>query len=533
MNISRRWVLSAAVALAATAGASIGSAAAAGASGADRTPGAIVRTDSGPVRGTVFEGYRQFLGVPFAAPPVGALRWRPPRRPAPWTTPRDATKPGNRCAQGGTAGTPSTEEDCLYLNVTTPDSARPARLRPVMVWLHGGGLAFGDANEIDPHRMAVTGDVVVVSVNFRLGLLAYFGHPSLADSGGFGLEDQQAALRWVRRNAAAFGGDRRSVTLFGQSGGAYGVCAQLTSPGSRGLFHRAIMQTGTCTAGWPRHGVFFGIPAGTPWIPLSRAHANGVALANELGCTDPATAVDCLRRVPVADLLAGGRGDRLAEVAFGNGVLPLRPQRALATGRFHRVPVISGNTRDEVRLSIPSFPQPFTEEQYQRLLVEAFGEHAPRVAAQYPSSAQGSPALAWAAVATDRVWVCSQLRDERRLTRWTPTFGYEFADRQAPPVFPFPFPPDAPPGASHASELAYLFDLVGPPPAQLTPAQRELATQMIGYWTRFAATGDPNGPDLPRWSRFRRSAVQALAPGAIHPVNLDGEHHCGFWATVA
>jgi para-nitrobenzyl esterase len=504
--------------------------AAAAPAGAVAAPRAVVRTESGPVRGIVATGYRQFLGVPFAAPPVGALRWRSPQPHAPWTATRGATKPGNRCAQGGTGGTPSTEEDCLYLNVTTPDSARPGRLRPVMVWLHGGGLAFGDASDLDPHRMAVRGRVVVVSVNFRLGLLGYFGHPSLADSGGFGLEDQRSALRWVRRNAAAFGGDPHNVTLFGQSGGAYGVCAQLTSPGSRGLFQRAIMQTGSCTADWPRHGVFYGIPAGGPWIPLSQAYGDGAALAQRFGCTDPATAVDCLRAVPAADLLAEGRGDRLAQVAFGNGVLPLQPQRALERARFHRVPVMSGNTRDEVRLSIPTLPMPFTEERYRQTLAEAFGDQAPRVAAEYPSAALGSPALAWAAVATDRVWVCSQLADQRRLAPRTPVFAYEFADRSAPPAFPFPFPPDAPPGASHASELNYLFDPVGFPPPALTPAQRRLAGEMIGYWTRFAATGDPNGPGVPRWSPFRRSSVLSLAPGAIRPVNLDTEHHCGFWA---
>lgn len=532
MRVSTRWMLSGIAALAAAAGALTATGGTAGATAGGL--GEVVRTDAGPVRGTVGDGFRQFQGIPFAAPPVGELRWRSPRPPEPWTEPREATRPGNRCAQGGVTGTPSTEEDCLYLNLTTPDSARPGHLKPVMVWLHGGGLAGGDASEIDPHRMAVSGDVVVVATNFRLGLFGYFGHPSMADSGGFGLEDQQAALRWVRRNAAAFGGDPRNVTLFGQSGGAYGVCAQLTSPGSRGLFQRAIMQTGSCTADWPRHGVFYGIARGGPFIPLAQTHANGLALAAEFGCTDPATAVGCLRRVPVAGILANGRGEKLAEVAFGNGALPLQPQRALELGRFHRVPVISGNTRDEVRLSIPTLPQPFTEEVYQRTLVEMFGDQAPQVAARYPTSDLGSPAQAWAAAATDRVWVCSQLADERRLARWTPTFGYEFADRQAPPLFPFPFPPDSTPGASHASELGYLFEVVGLP-RELSPSQQELAAQMIGYWTRFAATGDPNGGGQPHWSRFRHSAVQALDDGAggIHPVNLAEEHQCGFWASLS
>jgi para-nitrobenzyl esterase len=187
--------------------------------------GAIVRTDSGPVRGAVTPEYRTFQGIPFAAAPVGELRWRSPQPPQRWSHIRDATRPGNRCAQGAGAGTPSVHEDCLYLYVTTPRSTGHGRLRPVMVWLHGGGSSYGTASEFGAHRLAVGGDVVVVTTNYRLGVFGFFGHRTLADSGGFGLEDQQAALRWVRHNAAAFGGDPGNVTLFGESGGAFDVCA--------------------------------------------------------------------------------------------------------------------------------------------------------------------------------------------------------------------------------------------------------------------------------------------------------------------
>jgi para-nitrobenzyl esterase len=532
MGIRRRWPrgLLVAAATGVLAGAAGVAGAAVTAAGDGAGGGAVAWTDSGPVKGTVEQGYRVFLGIPFAAAPVGELRWRSPQPPQRWSQPRDATKPASRCAQGPGGGTPSTSEDCLYLNVATPRSAGHGRLKPVMLWVHGAGNSFGAGGDYGAERLAAGADAVVVTPNFRLGVFGFFGHQGLAGSGGFGLEDQQAALRWVQRNAAAFGGDPGNVTLFGESNGAFDVCAQLTSPATRGLFHRAIMQSGTCGTTWPANGIVNGQPAATPWLPLGQVQANGQALAARHGCPDPATAVECLRRVPAAELTADQQLPVLTPAAFGNRVLPERPDRALAAGRFHRVPVISGHTRDEGRLAAAFAPQPFDEEQYQRLLTGAFGDQARLVAARYPSSAFGSPAQAWGAILTDRVWACRQLADDRRLASRTPVYGYEFADRHAPTGF-FPFPPNLPPGAFHSSELAYLFNVAGFA-VEFTPEQQRLSSQMIRYWGRFAATGNPNGPDLPAWSRFRTANSQSLAPGdgGIHPVNVDSEHDCGFWA---
>jgi para-nitrobenzyl esterase len=492
--------------------------------------GELVQTDAGPVRGTVAGEYRTFQGIPFAAPPVGELRWRSPQPPRHWTQPRDATRPGPICAQSAGGGQSSEVEDCLYLNVTAPRGGAHGRFRPVMVWVHGGGNSYGYGADFLAHRLAVRGDVVVVTINYRLGVFGFLAHPSQSDSGAFGLEDQQAALRWVRRNARAFGGDPGNVTLFGESGGAYDVCGQLTSPGSRGLFHRALMQSGSCASSWPDSGIVYGEPASSPWISQADAAAIGVRRAATHGCPDPATAAGlaCLRRVPAGELPEIG----LTPVAYGNRVLPLHPARALAEGRFHRVPVVSGTNRDEGRLSAAYSPQPFTEEQYQRLLVDAFDDQAPRVAAKYPSAAYGSPALAWGAVLTDRAWTCLQLADHRRLAKGTPVYAYEFADRNAPTGF-FTFPPDLPPGAFHAAELAYLFDFAGMP-VEFTPAQQRLADQMIRYWTRFAATGDPNARTSPSWGRFRGSNAQSLAPGegGIRPVDLAAGHNCRFWSAL-
>lgn len=502
--------------------------------------GALVRTDLGPVNGTVTDAYRIFQGIPYAAPPVGELRWRAPQPPERWSAPRDATKPGSRCPQLPSAefGFPgSVDEDCLYLNVTTPRSARHDRPKPVMVWLHGGGLAWGAGSDYDARRLAVGGEVVVVTVNYRLGLLGFLGHPGLEGSGNFGLQDQQAALHWVQRNAAAFGGDPHNITLFGESAGALSTCAHLTSPTAAGLFHRAVIQSGPCMMDWPDNALAPDVPAGSPWTPRSDVEASGSSAAAGLDCADPATAAVCLRRVPVADLLAAGRPATLGP-AFDTPLLPVSPARALREGRFHHVPVISGTTRDETRLYVALMADtPIPPERYRQLLDEAFGDQAEQVAARYPLNAYDSPSLAWVAVTTDRVWACPTLAGNRLLAQRVPTYGYEFADRQAPAVFPLAA--DLPLGAYHGSELAYLFDLVGVD-APLTADQQRLSDQMIRYWARFAATGDPNGPRLPHWPPFEDTGpvgprVQSLAPGAdgIRPIDLAAEHHCDFWSTLS
>ena len=469
----------------------------------------LVRTDSGPVRGTVSAQYRTFQGIPFAAPPVGDLRWRPPVAPRPWSEPRDATQPGARCAQTAGAGHPSRSEDCLYLTVTTPDTG--SRLKPVVVWLHGGGNSYGTASEFDTHRLAVGGDVVVVSPNYRLTLFSNLGE------GDFGLLDQQAALRWVRRNAAAFGGDPSRVTLMGESGGAFDVCAQLTSPGSRGLFQRAVLHSGSCSTTWPENGIDALGPAAAPWRSRQETEAAGAATAAKHGCAG----LDCLRRVPAADLLADVPPHMpITPLAYGTPTLPERPDRALAAGHFPRVPVLSGNTRDEARLTAGFIQGPFD---YHQQLVKSFGEdRAKAIEARYPASDYGSAELAWAAVLTDSAWTCPQLADSRRLSAYT----FEFADENAPVGY-FPFPPDFPPGAFHSSDMASLFD-VADFAVTFTPEQQRLADEMIRYWGRFAATGNPNGPGLPAWSR----QTQSLTPGDVGPVDLAAEHGCGFWANL-
>ncbi|SDK55398.1 para-nitrobenzyl esterase [Lentzea albidocapillata subsp. violacea] len=473
----------------------------------------LVRTDAGPVRGTVAADHQLYQGIPYAAAPVGELRWRSPRPVTPWTTPRDATKPGPACAQSPGAGSPSSTEDCLYLNVTTP--SRHGR-KPVMVWIHGGGNSYMSAEGFGARRLAAQGDVVVVTINFRLGFFGFYGHPDLPDSGAYGIEDQQAALRWVQRNASAFGGDPRNITIFGESGGAFDVCAHLTSPLSRGLFQRAIAQSGGCSTTWPANGTIHGLPASGPWITKSAAQSDAVAVATQLGCSD----VACLRSLPATAFTAIDRGP--TPVVIGNRVLPVHPVDALRSGRFNRVPVIWGNTRDEGRLTAATVPEPFD---YLGLLEQAFGAgKAAKIAAEYPPSAYESARVAYGAVLTDSVWACTQLADDKLLSRHTPTYGFEFADRTAPlGYFKDLFPEGFPPGASHGSELAYLFDIVT---FDLNPDQQRLASRMIRDWTTFARTGNPG------WSRYRSGNVQSYSLDRVGQTNALTTHNCSFWATI-
>jgi para-nitrobenzyl esterase len=515
----------------------IGSPSTARAGGGD-DGGAVVWTDAGPVRGTVTDTSRLFQGIPYAAPPKGELRWAPPRPVRPWSKVRDATRPGSMRPQqpSSYADVASLEEDCLVLNVTTPRSA--GRRRPVLVWVHGDG-AIGAGSFFDGRPLATRGEVVVVTINYRLGIFGTFGYPGLADSGTFGLQDQQAALGWVARNAAAFGGDPGNVTLFGESYGGLSTSAHLVAPSSGGLFHRAIIQSGFALMDLPAGALFPGLPAVEwfGWTSAAEVEALGASVAPQLGCADPATALVCLRRVPVKDLLDHAQG--FQAYAFGNRILPEVPARALADGRFHRVPVLAGATRDEHRLFVGLFRvlagQPVTAEQYPQLLAEAFGEHAGRVLARYPLSAYPSPNLAWATVLTDRMWARSTFTQHRLLSERVPVYAYEFADRQAPMYLPFP--PDFPPGAFHAAEVPYLFP---DPPFQAgsTPDQRRLSDGLIRYWTNFAHTGDPNGDDLPPWHRFADARpvpyVQALAPGrnGTGPVDYAAEHQLDFWSQL-
>ncbi len=495
----------------------------------------VVRTDRGLVAGTATGDYRRFQGIPYAAPPTGRLRWTNPRPAAHWTGVRSATKPGSPCPQGpGEVPGGSTEEDCLYLNVTSPTSARN---RPVVVWVHGGGFTSGAGSSYDARRMAVRGDVVVVTVNYRLGVFGYFALPGLPGGGDFGLQDQLAALRWVRRNIAGFGGDPHNVTLAGESAGGMSTCAFLTAPAAAGLFQKGIMQSGSCLLNWQQNTWYPGMPAFAPYAPLSEVQEFGKETAADLHCTDPHTVLSCLRRIEPEKLLGVDQPYNMP--AYDTPLLPRDPAEALRTGHFRKVPVISGGNRDEGAGNAAALQsnQPLTEQGYLDLLTGTFGADGGRqVAAHYPVATFGTPAQAWAAVISDQPWACPTLRGNQLLARRTTTYAYEFADRTAPNLGAPP-PPNFRVGAAHAFDLPYVFDFSGYG-LWLDSAQQELSDRMVGYWTNFATTGNPNGPGLPAWRAFRPGDTVAptlatQADGGVRPVDLAARHQCGFWSRLA
>jgi para-nitrobenzyl esterase len=501
----------------------------------------IVTTGDGAVRGTTAGTVDEFLGIPYAAPPTGNLRWRPPRPPAEWRGVRDATQFGPSCPQPPSPFAPPGpfSEDCLYLNVYTPTGDadhRPLRGgdedgRPVLVWIHGGGLTEEAGRNYDGSKLAADG-TVVVTINYRLGALGFLAHPALASgpggpAGNYGLMDQQAALRWVHDNIAHFGGDPRNVTIAGQSAGGLSVLAQMVSPGARGLFAKAIIQSGSFALNQR---------------PLADAEAAGEAFAAQAGCPDQTAA--CLRQLPASTLVSPNFVE-IPGVVDGK-VLTERIGTALAAGRFARVPVLNGTNHDEERLfvsigltvsqgtDVPIAEQPVTTDNYQANIAAALGVPAARaaaIAAEYPPAAYPSPDAAFSALVGDASFACPALQIDQLTAQRVPAYAYEFNDDNAPQLFT---PPGfVPPVATHESELPYLFDLPNAPfPPQLSTGQQSLAGTMRAAWASFAARGNPATRAVP-WPAFGAGSARMLSLVPPQPqieTDFAARHHCAFWA---
>ncbi|MEV4250001.1 carboxylesterase family protein [Streptosporangium canum] len=484
----------------------------------------VAVTESGKVRGTDQDGIRRFRGLPYAAPPIGELRWQPPQSASSWTGTRDATKTGPACLQPQAPdmpdGTPQSE-DCLTLEVTTP--ARPGKGRPVMVWVPGGGFITGAGSIYDPARLVRAGDIVVVTVNYRLGVFGFFAHPELGEASDFGLQDQVAVLRWVRANIAAFGGDPGKVTLAGASAGAMSTCSLMTSPAARGLFHRAIVQSGSCRTSHPAGAMGKGMPAISSWHPIDAIRGAGQALAGQLDCAD----VACLRRKSAGELLPYTAQFPL--LAYGTSLVPQEPAKVFVAGKQMAIPLLQGNARDEhVEFTLGLYPQGITARQYPAMLKTAFASATPQVERRYPARRFASPTAATSRVFSDSGWICPSWKSGREHARKASTYAYVFADPSAPTPSGSPLPAHVRPATAHGAETFYLFDFPDSP--QLSTAQQRLADRLVGYWTRFVRTGDPNGAGSTRWPRLG-AADQALklAPEALRPINMNSAHHCGLW----
>jgi para-nitrobenzyl esterase len=479
-------------------------AAAATAAEEERATPPTVRTEAGLVRGTLEEGVRVYRGIPYAAPPVGDLRWRPPRPPVPWEGVRDCTEFGPACPQPEMRGRYRSaggeqSEDCLTLNVWTPAEAATGPL-PVLVWIHGGGMTIGSGSmrHYDGRRLASRG-AVLVTFNYRLGPFGFFAHPLLSAeseegvSGNYGLLDQIAALRWVRRNIAAFGGDPACVTIFGESAGAVSVSLHMVTPASKGLFHRAIAQSGGVS------GINRRLRA--RWRKKLSAEEWGVGLEKSLGCDGAEDPLAAMRAVSWPEVLAaadpapvavGGRGNKYGPVVDGK-VLPDDPVLLWAAGRQHDVPFLAGSNADDGNVFADRLPIR-TAEGYRFVVRAAFGENADEVLRLLPVAPDEDPGLALRRLLTVSSFV-SQARFLVRCMEKVESPGrlYHFT-RVAPAA------KRVGAGAAHGFEIPYVFGLETlPRRLDREEGDRRLSDMMQRYWLAFAATGDPNAEGLPPW----------------------------------
>lgn len=477
----------------------------------------IVKTDRGKVRGKMSADgqVRAFLGVPYAAPPVGPLRWKPPQPAAKWHGVRDATHFGARCMQPDifhdmVFRDPGPSEDCLTLNVWTPAKNKSAKL-PVMVWIYGGGFIAGGTSEPrqDGEHLARKG-VVVVSMNYRLGVFGFLALPELAAesrdhaAGNYGLMDQTAALRWVHKNIARFGGNPKNVTIFGESAGSISVSAQMASPLAKGLFARAIGESG---------GAFT-----APHMTFSSLAESEARCENFAKSAFDTTSVASMRTVSATDLLkAATATPRSGIFTFWPNVdgdfLPASVPEIYAAGKQAHVPLLAGWNKDEGTDDVVDSDEKMTLERFRRLAREEFGTRADEFLKAYAASNNAEALRAAEDFAGDRfiaystwAWLEAQVK-----TGQAPVYRYRFD--LGSPGDPF-HPKDI--GAFHSDDIEYVFGtLDSRKGAKWRSEDYKLSELMQSYWTNFARTGDPNGPGLPQWSTYSSGddwQVMHLAP---------------------
>lgn len=457
-----------------------------------------VLTESGTISGVSGNGLNVYKGVPFAAPPIGDLRWRPPTPVAPWTGTREADAFAPACMQVGVSmpgeTPPTVSEDCLYLNIWTPAKSAQEHL-PVIVWIYGGGYINGSASMplYWGDELAHKG-VIVVTIAYRLGPLGFLALSELTresphhSSGNYGLMDQIAALGWVHRNIAAFGGDPKCVTIAGQSSGSISVSILMASPLAKGLFQRAIGESG---------GLFEPLQLG-PQFLLANAERDGEKYAVSLG----APSVIELRRLPASHFTGNAGG--IVHAVIEPYVLPASPYETFAAGQQNDVPLLIGSNSDEARAMVDVSHE--TAASFSSDLERSVGQLPPALIAAYPHATDEEARRAQLGLERDLrfgwdMWAWARL--QAGIGKY-PVFYYSF--RQQPP---FPIGSIyAGWGASHFAELWYVFDHLDQSPWNWTAGDRRLADEMSSYWVNFARSGNPNGPDLPLWPAFTNAGAK-------------------------
>ena len=451
---------------------------------------APVRVEGGLVQGTIEDGLTVYRGIPFAAPPAGDLRWREPQLAAKWEGTRQAVKFGPACMQarapGGNSG-PGMSEDCLYLNVWTPAKSTQERI-PVFVWIYGGGFTAGATSEANytGERLARKG-VVLVSIAYRVGPLGFLAHPELSSqarnkvSGNYGLLDMISGLQWIQKNIAAFGGDPRHVTIFGESAGGIAVSMLCASPIAKGLFHGAISESGGSFG--PTRATTF---PGENLKQLADAERAGEAYAKSAG----AASIAELRKVPADKLPATALGT--AWPIIDGWAVPDDQYKLYEAKRYNDVPVLIGYNSDEGA----SFTPPRTPEDYVTAVKQRYGPYAEKLLQAYPpgttSVAKTARDLTRDAAFGWHTWIWARLQSK---TGKSKVFYYYFDQHPE-------YPADSPRagyGSTHGSEIPYVFQHLN---AQAAEQDRQISEAMATYWTNFAKYGDPNGQGLPQWPAF-------------------------------
>lgn len=462
---------------------------------------AALKVDGGLIAGTEDRGVRAYLGVPYAAPPRGELRWKEPQPVVPWDGVRRCEAFGPTCPQTpypamSIYAHPPMEqsEDCLYLNVWT--DAAPGEKRPVMVWIHGGALTRG-AGSLPIYNGAnlARKGVVLVTINYRLNVFGFLAHPGLTaespngSSGNYGILDQIAALEWVQRNIEQFGGDPGNVTVFGESAGSWSVHFLMASPRAKGLFHRAIGQSGAAFAGNPRLREAVGE---TP-----PAEAGGLAFAEAAGVDS----IEGLRAMSTDEVLAvyanlPEDAPFRATANVDGYLLTDTVLNLFQQGAFNPVPVIVGSNANEMTSLTDPTTIPKTREALDAWVAETFGALAGEFATHYPVEGPTGLRDAYLGALRDR-WFTLGMRTWAQLNTARGNASYLYFFAKVPPR----------PGsdylkAFHAAEIAYVFGNLLPDQADYTDGDRRLSEMLSSYWVNFARRGDPNGPELPEWRPY-------------------------------
>ncbi len=514
-----------------------------------------VTMSGGSLTGIANEGVEEFLGIPYAQPPIGPLRWHAPQPFPVWDGVREAKQFGSACPQKLTypgPNDPSRNEDCLYLNVYRPGGNIAHRPYPVMVWIHGGSNTNGSGKDYDPTQMVRQNGIIVVTINYRLGVLGWLPMPTIESpegkaSGNFGLMDQQAALAWVQKNIGFFGGDPSKVTAAGESAGAFGICANLASPRAKGLFQQAIMQSFDCHQ-------------------ATQSYVDELAhdVVKKVKCDGgkPEQIAACMRDVPVSVLLDAPEDLRsidsqLTSVSFGGyldgDLIPVQPEAAVTSGVWNKVPILLGSDRNEaaeVTFAGLKFQQlkeqgaggnsaqqywPLSEHTYKTIISSKFPSESAVLEEVYQGSEYSTPFDSLSSIYSDSyILGCPISPQADILAAQTTVFRYEFAVPNTPLPRLVQKSAGRFLGAYHSGELQYLFSESGYP-GPGSNEQQALSERMIRYWGNFVANGDPSNDGDSEWPRYQGKSgdILSLSPAGDSVTNtFDTEHHCQLWASL-